>query len=211
MFALPFTGEIRRPLARPDIDRPLPHTAPSVGLSEHDQRPVDQRPVDRQPSDRQPTDRRPTDQRPTNQRPLGQRQGNTAPSNPLPPTAIPVEVTTKTPTTTMTPSPTTTAPTSTVRLATSTSGSVPNKRKPAISGGVVANHVGSVLNDAASERHPSSASNRTAVVVLALGLAVTALLLIFVGCRLRMVKRRLRRGRPLNSNEADYLINGMYL
>ncbi len=54
-------------------------------------------------------------------------------------------------------------------------------------------------------------TSRTAIVVLAMGLSITALLLIFVGCRLRNVKRRLRRGRPLNSNEADYLINGMYL
>ena len=53
--------------------------------------------------------------------------------------------------------------------------------------------------------------NQTAVLVLALGLSITALLLIFAGCRLRTVKRRLRKGRPLNSNEADYLINGMYL
>ena len=54
-------------------------------------------------------------------------------------------------------------------------------------------------------------SNQTAVIVLALGLGITAILLIFVGCRLRNVKRRLRKGRPMNSNEADYLINGMYL
>ena len=54
-------------------------------------------------------------------------------------------------------------------------------------------------------------SNKTAVVVLAMGLGITAILLMFVGCRLRNVKRRLRKGRPMNSNEADYLINGMYL
>ncbi|XP_052275353.1 uncharacterized protein LOC127874778 isoform X1 [Dreissena polymorpha] len=49
------------------------------------------------------------------------------------------------------------------------------------------------------------------VVALSLGLAITLMLLIFVGCRLRTVKRRLRKGRALHSNEADYLINGMYL
>ncbi|KAL5009152.1 hypothetical protein ScPMuIL_014733 [Solemya velum] len=49
------------------------------------------------------------------------------------------------------------------------------------------------------------------IVALALGLAITLILLIFVGCRLRNVKRRLRKGRALHSNEADYLINGMYL
>ena len=49
------------------------------------------------------------------------------------------------------------------------------------------------------------------IVALALGLAITLMLLIIVGCRLRTVKRRLRKGRQLHSNEADYLINGMYL
>ena len=54
-------------------------------------------------------------------------------------------------------------------------------------------------------------SSRGAVIALGLGLSVTALLLLFVGCRLRTVKTRLRRGRPLTTGEADYLINGMYL
>ncbi|ELU16574.1 hypothetical protein CAPTEDRAFT_225456 [Capitella teleta] len=54
-------------------------------------------------------------------------------------------------------------------------------------------------------------SSQGAVISLALGLAITAILLVFVGCRLRHMKHRLRKGRPLNSNEADYLINGMYL
>lgn len=56
-----------------------------------------------------------------------------------------------------------------------------------------------------------STSSKGAIIVLSLGLVISALLLFFVGCRLRTVKRRLRKGRPLNSNEADYLINGMYL
>lgn len=49
------------------------------------------------------------------------------------------------------------------------------------------------------------------IIALSLGLAFTLMLLVFVGCRLRNVKRRIRKGRPLHSNEADYLINGMYL
>ena len=56
-----------------------------------------------------------------------------------------------------------------------------------------------------------SHNNTMAVVALSVGLALTAILLLFVGCRLRNVRRRLRKGRPMNSNEADYLINGMYL
>ena len=53
--------------------------------------------------------------------------------------------------------------------------------------------------------------NQGPIVALALGLGITLMLLIFVGCRLRTVKRRIRKGRALHSNEADYLINGMYL
>ncbi|XP_006825055.1 uncharacterized protein LOC102804402 [Saccoglossus kowalevskii] len=50
------------------------------------------------------------------------------------------------------------------------------------------------------------------ILPLAIGLAITLVLLVMVACRLRMVKRKLRHGRPLaNSQEADYLINGMYL
>ena len=49
------------------------------------------------------------------------------------------------------------------------------------------------------------------IIALSLGLAFTVIILVFVACRLRNVRRRLRKGRPLHSNEADYLINGMYL
>lgn len=49
------------------------------------------------------------------------------------------------------------------------------------------------------------------IIALSLGLGITFFLLVIVGCRFRNMKRRLRRGRPLHSNEADYLINGMYL
>ncbi|XP_005101222.2 nuclear receptor coactivator 6 [Aplysia californica] len=58
----------------------------------------------------------------------------------------------------------------------------------------------------------SSSSNAEGpIIALSLGLAFTLILLILVGCRLRNMKTRLRKGRPLHSNEADYLINGMYL
>ncbi|KAK6182969.1 hypothetical protein SNE40_010531 [Patella caerulea] len=49
------------------------------------------------------------------------------------------------------------------------------------------------------------------IIALSLGLALTFILLVFVACRMRTIKRRLRKGRVLHSNEADYLINGMYL
>lgn len=54
-------------------------------------------------------------------------------------------------------------------------------------------------------------SHQGPIVALGLGLGITVILLFFVGCRLRNVKRRIRKGRALHSNEADYLINGMYL
>ncbi|XP_061480090.1 low-density lipoprotein receptor-related protein 11 isoform X2 [Rhineura floridana] len=50
-----------------------------------------------------------------------------------------------------------------------------------------------------------------AVLPLALGLAITALLLLMVACRLRLVRQKLKKARPLMSEESDYLINGMYL
>ncbi|XP_049645307.1 low-density lipoprotein receptor-related protein 11 isoform X2 [Suncus etruscus] len=50
-----------------------------------------------------------------------------------------------------------------------------------------------------------------AVLPLALGLAITALLLLLVACRLRLVKQKLKKARPITSEESDYLINGMYL
>ncbi|XP_070808037.1 low-density lipoprotein receptor-related protein 11 [Pituophis catenifer annectens] len=50
-----------------------------------------------------------------------------------------------------------------------------------------------------------------AVLPLALGLAITALLLLMVACRLRLVRQKLKKARPTTSEESDYLINGMYL
>lgn len=43
------------------------------------------------------------------------------------------------------------------------------------------------------------------------GLSVTAVLVLLVGCRLRSLKRHLRRGRSGHTRDADYLVNGMYL
>ncbi|XP_022359548.1 low-density lipoprotein receptor-related protein 11 [Enhydra lutris kenyoni] len=57
--------------------------------------------------------------------------------------------------------------------------------------------------------HPAPETG--AVLPLALGLAITALLLLMVACRLRLVKQRLKKARPITSEESDYLINGMYL
>ena len=69
-----------------------------------------------------------------------------------------------------------------------------------------------VLNEVEiSKKKYKPVKSQGAIIALALGLAITAMLLVFVGCRLRNVKHRLRRGRPMQTNEADYLINGMYL
>ena len=68
-----------------------------------------------------------------------------------------------------------------------------------------------ILNGDAVKVETLEDSSQGPVLALSLGLAITLLMLIFVGCRLRTVKRRLRKGRALNSNEADYLINGIYL
>ncbi|XP_061563423.1 low-density lipoprotein receptor-related protein 11 [Cololabis saira] len=57
--------------------------------------------------------------------------------------------------------------------------------------------------------HPAPESG--AILPLALGLLITALLLLMIGCRLRLVRHKLKKARPLTTEESDYLINGMYL
>ncbi|CAL8315081.1 unnamed protein product [Lota lota] len=50
-----------------------------------------------------------------------------------------------------------------------------------------------------------------AILPLALGIIITSLLLLMIGCRLRLVRHKLKKTRPLTTEESDYLINGMYL
>nr|XP_046229372.1 low-density lipoprotein receptor-related protein 11 [Scatophagus argus] len=57
--------------------------------------------------------------------------------------------------------------------------------------------------------HPVPESG--AILPLALGLIITALLLLMIGCRLKLVRHKLKKARPLTTEESDYLINGMYL
>ncbi|XP_066584507.1 uncharacterized protein [Prorops nasuta] len=52
---------------------------------------------------------------------------------------------------------------------------------------------------------------RGAVISLALGLIATAITAALIACRLRVVRRRGRRGRGSYAHDADYLVNGMYL
>ncbi|XP_053192702.1 low-density lipoprotein receptor-related protein 11 [Scomber japonicus] len=59
------------------------------------------------------------------------------------------------------------------------------------------------------EGHPVPESG--AILPLALGIIITALLLLMIGCRLRLVRHKLKKARPLTTEESDYLINGMYL
>lgn len=57
--------------------------------------------------------------------------------------------------------------------------------------------------------HPVPESS--AILPLALGIIITGLLLLMIGCRLRLVRHKLKKARPLTTEESDYLINGMYL
>ncbi|KAL3052236.1 hypothetical protein OYC64_004895 [Pagothenia borchgrevinki] len=57
--------------------------------------------------------------------------------------------------------------------------------------------------------HPPPESG--AILPLALGLIITSLLLLMIGCRLRLVRHKIKKTRPLTTEESDYLINGMYL
>ncbi|XP_012281163.1 low-density lipoprotein receptor-related protein 11 [Orussus abietinus] len=50
-----------------------------------------------------------------------------------------------------------------------------------------------------------------AIISLALGLTATAIMAALIACRLRVVRRRGRRGHGPYAHDADYLVNGMYL
>lgn len=52
---------------------------------------------------------------------------------------------------------------------------------------------------------------RGAVISLTLGLIATAITAALIACRLRVVRRRSRRGHGPYAHDADYLVNGMYL
>ncbi|XP_049510626.1 low-density lipoprotein receptor-related protein 11 [Panthera uncia] len=71
------------------------------------------------------------------------------------------------------------------------------------------NYIFESKSDRGGGEHPAPETG--AVLPLALGLAITALLLLMVACRLRLVKQKLKKARPVTSEESDYLINGMYL
>ena len=72
-------------------------------------------------------------------------------------------------------------------------------------------HSDEVIIESVVEVTGADSSVKSAVIVLVLGLILTFTMLIVVGCRLRTMKMRIRRGAAVNSQEADYLINGMYL
>jgi len=70
------------------------------------------------------------------------------------------------------------------------------------------------VNQAVYHEEKAEQSRQTigAVWALTLGLSVTSVLVLLVGCRLRSLKRHLRRGpRTGHTRDADYLVNGMYL
>nr|XP_027795391.1 low-density lipoprotein receptor-related protein 11 [Marmota flaviventris] len=71
------------------------------------------------------------------------------------------------------------------------------------------NYIFESKSEQGRREHPAPETG--AVLPLALGLAITALLLLMVACRLRLVKQKLKKARPITSEESDYLINGMYL
>lgn len=68
---------------------------------------------------------------------------------------------------------------------------------------------------AISYMHDTSPQNgrdtNSAVIALTLGLFITTILIVIVGCRMKSFKKRIaRRGRSL-AHDSDYLVNGMYL
>lgn len=50
-----------------------------------------------------------------------------------------------------------------------------------------------------------------AILSLTLGLIITCVMAVLIGCRLRIVRRRMRKCGKSYAHDADYLVNGMYL
>ncbi|XP_077286829.1 uncharacterized protein LOC143911699 [Arctopsyche grandis] len=62
------------------------------------------------------------------------------------------------------------------------------------------------VHDGAAERPPG------AILLLTLGVCMTSIMVVLIGCRLKMARRRMRRlGKSPFAHDADYLVNGMYL
>lgn len=50
-----------------------------------------------------------------------------------------------------------------------------------------------------------------AILSLTLGLIITCFMAVLIGCRLRVVRRKMRKCGKSYAHDADYLVNGMYL
>lgn len=59
---------------------------------------------------------------------------------------------------------------------------------------------------------PNGRETNSAVIALTLGLFITSILVVIVGCRMKSFKKRIaRRGGRSLAHDADYLVNGLYL
>ncbi|GAA6099383.1 low-density lipoprotein receptor-related protein 11 [Tachysurus ichikawai] len=67
------------------------------------------------------------------------------------------------------------------------------------------------VTKAHSELSGHSPPESGVILALVAGVIVSALLLLMVGCRLRVRRHRRKKALPLTTEESDYLINGMYL
>ncbi|KAL0267598.1 UNVERIFIED_CONTAM: hypothetical protein PYX00_009826 [Menopon gallinae] len=66
------------------------------------------------------------------------------------------------------------------------------------------------MNEAEAEGGMDKPSG--AILSLTLGMCITAIMIVLVGCRLRVVRRRMRRsGKSPYAHDPDFLVNGMYL
>nr|XP_027197186.1 uncharacterized protein DDB_G0283357-like [Dermatophagoides pteronyssinus] len=69
----------------------------------------------------------------------------------------------------------------------------------------------SIGNKSSQQQQQNGRETNSAVIALTLGLLITCILIVIVGCRMKTFKKRIaRRGRSL-AHDSDYLINGMYL
>ncbi|XP_072388357.1 uncharacterized protein [Diabrotica undecimpunctata] len=54
-------------------------------------------------------------------------------------------------------------------------------------------------------------TQKGAVLSVSLGLIITFIMAVLIGCRLKVVRRRIRKGGKAYAHDADFLVNGMYL
>ncbi|XP_017302736.1 low-density lipoprotein receptor-related protein 11-like [Diaphorina citri] len=69
-----------------------------------------------------------------------------------------------------------------------------------------------LIKESVSEHSDNNFYPSSAIIVFTCSLFLTVTLVILLCCRLKMIRRRLRKGgKSTYAHDADFLVNGMYL